>query len=62
LSYKNKNWIQTLAVEMETAMAQLPPLEQEYIRVRAAHNIKQLYKQQSANKQYNSNQATKEYR
>jgi hypothetical protein len=41
-----------------------PPLpkEQKYIRVRAAHNIKQLYKQKSANKQYNSNQATKEYR
>jgi hypothetical protein len=25
LSYKNKNWIQTLALETETTMAQLPP-------------------------------------
>jgi hypothetical protein len=62
LNYKNKNWIQTLALETETAIVQLPPQEQECIRVRAAYNIKQLYKQQSAIKYQNSNQATKEYR
>ena len=62
LSYKNKNWINTLAFETETAIAQLSPQEQEYTRVRAAHNIKQFYKQQSTNKQYNSNKANKEYR
>ena len=62
LSYKNKNWIQTLALETETAITQLPQQEQEYVRARAAHSIKQLYKQQSAKKQYNSNQAIKEYR
>jgi hypothetical protein len=62
LSYKNKNWIKTLALETETALAQLPVQEQEYIRIQAAHNLKQLYIQQTASKQYNSNQAIKEYR
>jgi len=62
LSYKKKNWIQTLALETETAITQLPRQEQECIRARAAHSIQKLYKQQSANKQYNSNQAKKEYR
>ena len=61
LSYKNKNWIQTLALETETAITQLPQQEQECVRARAAHGIKQLYKQHSANKQCNSNQAIKEY-
>jgi hypothetical protein len=64
LSYKNKNWIQTLALETETAIAELPPPpspEQESIRVRAAYNIKLLYKQQFSNKPYNSSHAIKEY-
>jgi len=51
LNYNNKNRIQTLAFETETAIAQLPKHEQEEIRYRAAHNINQLYKQQSHNKQ-----------
>jgi hypothetical protein len=60
LNYKNKNWIQTLAFETETAIAQLPNHEQEEIRYRVAHNTKQLYKQQSHNKQHNSNRDKKE--
>jgi hypothetical protein len=39
LSYKNKNWIKTLALETETAIAQLPAHEQDYVRIQAAHNI-----------------------
>ena len=60
MSYKNGNWIKTLAFETETAIAQLPAQE-DYIRFQAAHNTKQLYKQQSASKQYNSNQAIIEH-
>jgi hypothetical protein len=45
---------------METAIAQLPNHEQDDIRFRAGHNIKQLYKQQSHNKQHNSNHDKKE--
>ena len=61
LSYKNKNWIRTLALETETAITQLPTHEQDYVRIQAAHNLKQIYKQQSAKKQYNSNHATREH-
>lgn len=60
-SYKNKNWIKTLALKTETAIPQLPAHEQDYVRIQAAHNIKQLHKQKSSNKQYNSNQAKNEY-
>ena len=42
LNYNDKNRIQTLAFETETAIAQLPKHEQEEIRYRAAHNINQL--------------------
>jgi hypothetical protein len=31
LNYKNKNWIKTLAFETETALAQLPTHEQDYV-------------------------------
>jgi len=61
LSYRNKNWIRTLALETETAITLLPTHEQDYIRVQAAHNLKQIYKQQSAGRQYNSNHAKREY-
>jgi hypothetical protein len=57
LSFKNKNWIKTLTLEAETAVAQLPTQEQDYVRVQVAHNLKQLYRQYNTNKQYNSNQA-----
>jgi len=62
LSYKNKNWIKTLTLETESAITQLPAHEQEYVRTLAAHNLRQLYKWQIDNKQYNSNQATREHR
>jgi hypothetical protein len=62
LPYKHKNWIQTLALEAETAVTQLPAHDQDYIRVLTAYNIKQLYKQQSNSKHHNSNHATHEYR
>ena len=60
LNHKNKNWIQTLAFKTETAIAQLPSHEQDDIRFRAAHNIKQLHRQQPHNKQQNPNHDTKE--
>jgi hypothetical protein len=62
LLYKHKNWIKTLALEAETAITQLPTHEQDYIRALKAHNLKQLYKQQSYNIQHNSTHALREYR
>jgi hypothetical protein len=50
LSYKNKNWIKTLAIETETALTQLPAHEQEYFRIQAAHNLKQLQAQYATSK------------
>jgi hypothetical protein len=62
LRYKHKNWIKTLALEAETAITQLPSHEQDYMRALTAHNLKQLYKQQSNNIQRNSTHALHEYR
>ena len=45
LSYKNKEWIKTLALEAEAAVNKLPVVEQDHIRFQVAHNIKLLYKQ-----------------
>jgi len=39
LGYKEKDWIETLALEAETAISQLPSTEQEYVRYQVAHNI-----------------------
>jgi hypothetical protein len=60
LSHKNKNWFQTLAMETETAVAQVPTQEHECIRARAAYNLKQLYRKQTAHTHQNFNQAKKE--
>jgi hypothetical protein len=61
---KEKNWI---AIEAETAISQLPPQEQDGLRHRVAHNLKQLYKRHDPAKpnhseQYNSGKAKKEFR
>ena len=39
LSYKQKDWIKTLATEAETAISQLPISEQEYLRYQVATSI-----------------------
>jgi len=48
LDYKHKTWIETLALEAETAVSYLPNAEQHYARYQIAHNIRQLYKQYKA--------------
>ena len=57
LSYKQNDWIKTLALEAETAITKLPVMEQDYIRFQVAHNIKLLYKQCNENKSYNTKHA-----
>ena len=39
LSYKHKNWIETLALETETAVSYLPTAEQDHVRYQVAHYI-----------------------
>jgi hypothetical protein len=57
LNYKHKNWIETLALEAETATSYLPHTEQEYLRYQISHNVKLLYKHYSSHKYdtYNTN-------
>jgi hypothetical protein len=68
LSFKKKNWIESLALEAsETAISLLLTREQEHTRFRVAHNVRQLYKQFDPSKpektrQYNSMQAKKEFK
>jgi uncharacterized protein YfkK (UPF0435 family) len=67
LSFKKKNWIESLALEAETAISLLPSQEQDYIRLQVAHNVRQLYKQfdpfkPDQTKQCNSTQANKEFK
>jgi hypothetical protein len=62
LSFKHKNWIQTLALEAETAISKLAFTDQDSIRYQVAHNIKLLYQQQNALKEYNTQQAIQECR
>jgi hypothetical protein len=67
LSFKKNNWIESLALEAETAISLLPSREQDHIRFQVAHNVRQLYKQfdpskPDQTKQYNSTQANKEFK
>jgi hypothetical protein len=59
---KRKNWIETLALEAETAISKLSTPEQDYIRCQVAHNIKLLYKQQHSRNGYNTQHAVQERR
>jgi hypothetical protein len=43
LHYKQKQWVKTLAMEAETALGQLPLLEQEPIRYQVYRNIQHLF-------------------
>ena len=45
LNYKHKDWITTVALKAETAINQLPILDQEHIRHQVATNLKKLYTQ-----------------
>jgi hypothetical protein len=54
LSHKNKNWIETLALEAETALSLLPSTEQDYIRCHIANNIRQLYNKSKFNHPINT--------
>jgi hypothetical protein len=54
LGHKNKNWIETLALEAETALSLLPPTEQDYIRCQIANNIGQLFNKSRVNQPINT--------
>jgi len=54
MSYKHKNWIETLALEAETAVSYLLTAKQDYVQYQVAHNIRQLYKQYNGNHDYNT--------
>jgi predicted metal-dependent hydrolase len=54
LSYKQRDYIKTLASEAETAISLLPISEQEYVKYQVAINIKHLHKQYNKNKNYNT--------
>jgi hypothetical protein len=54
LSHKNRNWIETLALEAETALSLLPSTEQDYIRCQIANNIRQLYNKSRLNQPINT--------
>ena len=43
LHYKHKQWITNLALEAETAVNLLPPIDQEHIRYQVTKNIQELY-------------------
>ena len=60
LSFKQKNWIKTLTLQTETAIALLPTQEKDYIKFQLVHNIKPLYKQYDSTKQYITNHAKNE--
>jgi len=60
LSFKQKNWIKTLKLQTETAIALLPTQQKDYIRFQLVHNIKPLYKQYDSTKQYITNHAKNE--
>jgi len=60
LGYKQKNWIETLALEAETAISPLPPNEQESIRYEVAHNIRHLYKKHNNSQFSNTTQMKRE--
>jgi len=47
INQKPKNWINTLAIEAETALTLLPPQHQDPMRFLIARNIESLYKKQS---------------
>jgi hypothetical protein len=55
LHYKNKNWIETLALEAETAITNLDINEQNYYRHAVAKKIKDISKNNKTN-----NKKTKE--
>jgi hypothetical protein len=50
LGHKQKNWVNNLAFEAESAISFLPPGEQEHSRYQVAQNIKKLQGQQQSNK------------
>ena len=60
LNFKRKNWIETLALEVETAVSYLRHTEQEYLRYQIAHNIKQLYRHHDTTQGYNTRNMNKE--
>jgi 5'-deoxynucleotidase YfbR-like HD superfamily hydrolase len=59
-NYKRKNWIETLALETETAVSYLPCTEQEYLRFQIAHNLKLLYEHYENSQGYNTRNMNKE--
>jgi hypothetical protein len=45
INHKPKHWIQTLALEAETAINYLPTVEQDHVRWQVAKTINKFYKQ-----------------
>ena len=60
LNYKRKTWITTLALEAETAIHQLPILEQDHMRHQVAVNLRTLYTQHNRQHLYNTKQDIQE--
>jgi dihydroorotate dehydrogenase len=49
LHYKQKNWLETLALEAETAISKISATEQQYYRYRVAKTIKRINQKDSMN-------------
>jgi dihydroorotate dehydrogenase len=49
LHYKQKNWLETLALEAETAISKISATEQQYYRYRVAKTIKRVNQKDSTN-------------
>jgi hypothetical protein len=62
LHSKQKQWIRNLALEAESAITLLPPIEQDYTRYQVARNIKKLQNQQASQKVPNSGKLKDELR
>jgi hypothetical protein len=56
LHYKNKNWIETLALEAETAISNLEITKQNYYRHVVAKKIKDIYRENKNRNKKNNNE------
>jgi hypothetical protein len=56
LHYKNKNWIETLALEAETAISNLEITEQNYYRHAVAKKIKDIHRENKNRNRKNNNE------
>jgi predicted component of type VI protein secretion system len=59
LHRKPKNWLQTLAMQVETGIQQLPAKEQNYMRQLVTNNLQKLINTEKSEKERNSRKITK---